>query len=190
MMKYPFDCISDLVFADQYIEPADVILVPGSSKPQAVIKAAGLYKDGFAPYILPSGGPNNKLQQYLSEWEFLKQEAMKHGVPEKAILKEDMARNTFENARFSLRILEKSGIPFNKAILVCKEYHSRRALLTYQTVFPEDVTFFVYPVADYRGIRKDNWYTDEEWIRIVMGEVVKIGKYFEKEIVGLAQKYG
>lgn len=47
----------------------------------------------------------------------------------------------------------------------------------------------MYPVADYRGIRKDNWYTDEEWIRIVMGEVVKIGKYFEKEIVGLAQKY-
>ena len=106
MMKYPFECISDLVFVDRHIEPADVILVPGSSKPQAIIRAAELYCKGMAPYILPSGGPNNRLEQYPSEWEFLRKEAMNCCLPEEAILREDMAKNTFENARFSLKVLE------------------------------------------------------------------------------------
>lgn len=188
-MKFPFDCISDLVFVDQYIEPADVILVPGSSRPQAIIKAAELYCKGMATYILPSGGQNHKLEQYLTEWGFLKQEAMNHDVPKDAILREDMAGNTFENARFSLQVLKNNNISFNRVILVCKEYHSRRALLTYQTIFPKDVIFFIYPVPDYRGIQKDNWHTKKEWIRIVMGEVVKIGKYFEREIINMAEKF-
>lgn len=189
MTKYPFDCISDLVFVDKHVESADVILVPGSSRPQAIIKAAELYHMGLAAYILPSGGLNNRLEQHTSEWEFLKQEAVNHGVPEEAILREDMARNTFENARFSLKVLQNNNITFNKVILVCKQYHSRRAILTYQIVFPKDVTFFVYPVPDYRGIQKDNWYMKEEWIRIVMGEVVKIGEYFDKEITNIVEKF-
>ena len=189
MIKYPFDCISDFIFVDKHVEAADVILVPGSSKPQAIIKAAELYRKGFAPYILPSGGPNNKLEKYSSEWDFLNQEAIKYGVPEAAILREDMARNTFENARFSLQVLQDNGIPFNKVIMVCKGYHSRRALLTYQTIFPSNVDFFVYTVPDYRGIQKDNWHTNGEWIGIVMGEVVKIGRYFEKEIPKIEAKY-
>lgn len=187
-MKYPFDCISDFIFLDMPMEPADVILVPGSSRPQAVRKAAKLYHLGFAPYILPSGGVNNKLEQYPSEWEYLRQTAMQLGVPDKAILKEDLAANTFENARFSLQVLQEQNIPFKNAILVCKAYHSRRAHLTYQTVFPKDTTFHVCAVPDYRGIQKDNWFTREDWIRVVMGEVVKIGRYFEKYIPELMEK--
>ncbi len=66
--------------------------------------------------------------------------------------------------------------------VVCKVFHSRRALLTYQTIFPKDVTFYVSSVPDTRGIEKTNWFEDDEKIRVVMGEVVKIGNYFECEI--------
>ena len=187
-MKYPFDCISDFVFVDMPLEPADVILVPGSSKPQAIRKAAKLYHLGFAPYILPSGGFNSKLEQPPSEWEYLRQTAMQLGVPDKAILKEDKAANTFDNARLSLQTLREQDIPFKNAILVCKAYHSRRALLTYQAVFPKDTVFHVCAVPDYRGMQKDNWFTREEWIPVVMGEVVKIGKYFGKYIPELMAK--
>lgn len=71
---------------------------------------------------------------------------------------------------------------FRGTILVCKAYHSRRALLTYQSMFPKNTDFFVASVPDKRDITKDNWYLDEEKIKIVMGEVVKIGKYFEPYI--------
>jgi uncharacterized SAM-binding protein YcdF (DUF218 family) len=177
-MSYPFDCISELVFVETETQVADIILVPGGSHPQLMEKAAELYKQGLAPYILPSGSVNPKIPEYSSEWEFLKSIGIKLGVPEEKILKEDQARHTFENAEFSWRVIKENELPVKKAILVCKAYHSRRALLTYQSVFPKDVEFFVAYVPDKREIRKDNWFLDEEKIKIVMGEVVKIGKYF------------
>jgi uncharacterized SAM-binding protein YcdF (DUF218 family) len=187
-MSYPFDCISNLVFAETEIKAADIILVPGGSHEQLMEKASELYKQGLAPYILPSGSFNPKLTGYSSEWEFLRSVGVKSGVPEEKILREDQAKNTFENAEFSLRVIKENKLPVKKVILVCKAYHSRRALLTYQTVFPNDIEFFVASVPDKRGIRKDNWYLDEEKIKVVMGEVAKIGKYFEPHIKKFQEK--
>ncbi len=181
-MGYPFDCISELVFVETEIKTADIILVPGGSHSQLMEKAAELYKQGLAPYILPSGHFNHKIPNYISEWEFLKSIGLKLGVPVEKILKEDQARHTFENAEFSWKVIKENMLSVKQAILVCKAYHSRRALLTYQSVFPKDIEFFVACVPDKREIRKDNWFLDEEKIKVVMDEVVKIGKYFEHYI--------
>lgn len=71
-MSYPFDCITELIFVETCVEKSDVILVPGCSQPHLVERAAELYHKGFAPYILPTGGPNYKISEYESEWEYLK----------------------------------------------------------------------------------------------------------------------
>ena len=82
---------------------------------------------------------------------------IKSGVPEEAILKENRAnKNTFENARLSLGSFKKNNIDVKKAILVCKSYHSRRALLTYQLEFPLNVEFYVSTVTDRTGVTKNN----------------------------------
>ena len=122
-MVYPFDCITNLIFAQTCVQKADVILVPGCSQPQIMVLAAKLYQKGFAPYILPPGGANNEISKYKSEWEYLKTIGIKGGLLEAAILKENKARNTFENARLSLEVLNKNKIDIKKAILVCKSYH-------------------------------------------------------------------
>jgi hypothetical protein len=44
------------------------------------------------------------------------------------------------------------------------------------------VNFYISPVIDKRGISKDNWFSNEDSIRMVMNEVVKIGSYFEDKI--------
>lgn len=181
-MSYPFDCISELVFVKTEIKSADIILVPGGSHPQLMEKAVELYKRGLAPYILPSGSVNFKIPEYNSEWEFLKSIGVKLGVPEEKILKEDQARHTFDNAELSWQVIKRNKLSIKKVILVCKAYHSRRALLTYQTVFPNNVDFFVATVSDKKEILKENWFMDDEKIKIVMSEVVKIGKYFESYI--------
>ena len=181
-MSYPFDCITELIFVETYVEKSDVILVPGCSHPQLMERAAELYHGGFAPYILPTGGANYKIPQYESEWEYLKMVGIKLGVPEEAILKENKARNTFENAQLSREVLKKNNIDVKKAILVCKSYHSRRALLTYQQSFPLSVEFYVSAATDSRGATKDNWFLNTESTSLIMGEVVKIGEYFKDEI--------
>jgi uncharacterized SAM-binding protein YcdF (DUF218 family) len=178
----PYECISDLVFVETEVEESDVILVPGGSHPQLMEKAAELYHNNLAQYILPSGGFNQKLPGYESEWEYLREVAIELGVPEQAILKENQARHTFENAELSLNVLQSLNRPIRKVILVCKTFHSRRALLTYQSVFPSDVQFYVSPVIDKRGVTRDTWFLNNENISLVMGEVVKIGKYFEDKI--------
>ena len=181
-MKYPFDCISEFIFVETDVEKSDVILIPGASQPQLMEKAAELYNRGFAKYILPSGGVNPKLIHHESEWEYLKTIGIKLGVPENVILREDKAQNTFENAQFSWNFLQSLNIPIRNVILVCKAYHSRRALLTYRTIFPLNINFYISPVIDKRGITKDNWFQNEGSISIVMSEVVKIGNYFRDKI--------
>ncbi|TLS50773.1 YdcF family protein [Paenibacillus antri] len=179
-MPYPFDCISDFMFFETNIEKSDVIVIPGASHPQLAEKAAGLYHAGIAPYILPSGGATPHVK--TTEWEFLRDVGLSLGVPPDAILKEDQATNTFENARFSLNALHQHGIQPKKVVLVCKNYHARRALLTYQFVFPRETGFYVSPVIDKTGTTRDNWYLSETRINYVMNELEKVGKYFRPAI--------
>lgn len=175
-MSNPFDCITDFIFVETEVSPADVILVPGANHPQLMEKAATLYKQGMAPYILPSGG--YKPHVGTTEWEYLRNIGIINGVPEEAILIEDKAQHTLENARFSLEVLQRKGICPKKVIIVCKAGHSRRALLCYQAEFPIDCEFLVSPCIDRYGITKENWFLSEVGINRIMAEVKKIGTYF------------
>ena len=47
--------VEEFVFAESQPEKADIIFVPGNGFPDMAEKAASLYKEGYAPYILPSG---------------------------------------------------------------------------------------------------------------------------------------
>ncbi|WP_422656826.1 YdcF family protein [Paenibacillus sp. EC2-1] len=179
-MSYPFDCISDFMFFETELGQADAILIPGASQPQLMERAAELYHQGLASIILPSGGSTPHVE--TTEWEFLRNVGISLKVPPEAILKEENATNTFENARYSLEVLQQQSIHPKKIVLVCKNYHARRALLTYQFLFPVGTVFYVSPVIDKSGTTKDNWYLDEKKISLVMNELEKIGKYFRLQI--------
>ncbi len=64
----PYDCITDFIFYETIIEKSDIILIPGGSHPEQMIKAAELFHNGMAPYILPSGGVNSRLRE--TEYEY------------------------------------------------------------------------------------------------------------------------
>lgn len=187
-MQHPFDSITDFIFLETELASADLILVPGGSSPELMERAAELYLQGLAPLILPSGGYNNRIQDYPSEWEFLRQIAVERGVPDEAILREDRATHTFGNAQFSWQVITEQGLKIEKIIMVCKAFHARRALMTYQTVFPLDIQFYIAPVVDYRGVRKEDWFLDPVRIQKVMSEVVKIGTYFPEHIPAWAEQ--
>jgi len=181
-MNNLFDSISDFIFVEDKPKKSDIILILGGSKPQLMERAVELYHQGLAPYILPSGGINKKLPDWDSEWEFLRNIAITNGVPESAILKEDKALSTLDNAILSWQVIQQDNIKVKRAILVCKSFHARRALLTYQIIFSSDIEFIVCPIIDDRDIRKDNWFLDNAKIIEVMEEVEKIGKYFAKQL--------
>ncbi len=180
--------VTDFIFVENLPEQADVIFVPGSRKIENAIRAAELYKAGYAPYVLPSGrfstvygrfkGVPEKYaadypDAYETEWEFFRAVLMKHGVLDSAILREDQATYTWENAQFSRDVLQKQGIPYRKAILCCHAFHARRALLYYSAAMP-DTQFIVCPV-DTPGYTRHDWYLTEKGRQRVMGEVQRLG---------------
>jgi hypothetical protein len=107
----------------------------------------------------------------------------KKGISEANKLKENRATNTFENAIYSKEVVKENKIEIRRALLVCKAFHARRALLTYQTAFNPLIEYKICPIIDNRDIRKDNWYLDQNKVNKVMSEVEKIGKYFAAYIM-------
>ncbi|WLR42278.1 YdcF family protein [Bacillus carboniphilus] len=186
-MSHLFDRITEFIFVETTVLPADVILIPGSNHPPLMEKAASLYNQGLAPYILPSGGYKDHVG--MKEYEYLRRLGLENGVPQEAILKENQPQHTLENATLSLRVLNKENINSKKVIIVCKAAHSCRALLSYQSVFPKEAKFFVSPVVDRYGITKENWAQSERGIKRIMTEVKKVETYFGQQVPNLINIY-
>lgn len=180
----------EFIFAEDQPEKADIIFVPGNGFPEMAERAAELYKMGYAPCVLPSGrysvvtgvfsGVLSKKElykgSYATEWEFLRDVLMKNGVPKEAVLKENQATFTYENAIFSRQVTDRAGLKIKKAILCCKTYHARRALMYYELLYPE-TEFFVCPASP-DSITRENWRETEAGVEAVTGEITRIIRQF------------
>jgi len=115
------------------LKPADVIIglgygpaknkkgEPKKELVRRVEKAVELYHQGYAPYLLFTGGETGR----GCEAEVMAELAEKMGVPRERIFLETKATDTITNARYSVEIMKEQG--WRKAILVSNPYHLRRA---------------------------------------------------------------
>ena len=192
--------VGEFVFVEDEPGQADVIFVPGASRPEHALRAAELYRAGFAPYVLPSGGFPKTVGRFQgvkekfraeypgafeTEWAFLREVLMRHGVPEEAVLREDRATYTWENAQLSRRVTDGMGLTVRRAILCCKSFHARRALLYYQAAYPE-TRFLVCP-AQLPGYGREDWYLTEKGRAVVMGEVARLGDQVREVFEGMLE---
>lgn len=88
-------------------------------------EAFRLYKEGYADYIIASGGMGDG--EEISEAEAVKRYLIELGMDEKYIIKEDKSTSTLENLKNSKEIMEEKD--FNSAIVVSNKYHLKRASL-------------------------------------------------------------
>jgi uncharacterized SAM-binding protein YcdF (DUF218 family) len=186
--------ITSFIFLEDEPQNADIIFIPGGSWPELAERAAILWNEGYAPFILPSGKYSSKRGffpgsmtksdiyngKYITEWEFLSEVAKKSGVIEEAILCEDSAENTIENAFKSKEVTDIKGLNINRAIICCKAFHARRCLMSYSWAYPE-TEFFLCPVET-QNTNKYNWHTTVEGIERVMGELYRCGNMFKDAI--------
>ncbi|MCR4706911.1 MAG: YdcF family protein [Clostridiales bacterium] len=184
--------LAGFIFVQHEPVPADVIFIAGNAHAEPSERAAALFSAGFAPYILPSGrysvktgyfpgqrsGKRRYPGEFMTEWEFMRTVLIANGVPESAILQEDRATFTWQNAIASRAVLEASGLCIRRAILCCMPVHARRSLLYYSSVFPE-AEFFVCPAEDCE-ITQENWAESAEGIDAVLSEVERCGAQFHE----------
>lgn len=115
-----------------------IVLSEGLSKADAIVclegdgqertkKTLKIFKEGWAPIIIVSGGYDNPPFSIIAEKMagFLVQK----GVPEKKIIVEQNSKNTREQAEEVAKIIKRKS--FKKIILVASDFHQLRAYLTF-----------------------------------------------------------
>jgi uncharacterized SAM-binding protein YcdF (DUF218 family) len=128
------------------ISQADAIVVLGGGteaatypRPQVemngagdrILYAASLYKQGYAPHLLLSGGSLSLLETRNSTPAVEMASILEMmGIPSGEIWLEDASQNTYENALFTHQILAGKGI--QRIILVTSAMHMPRAMLLFE----------------------------------------------------------
>jgi uncharacterized SAM-binding protein YcdF (DUF218 family) len=122
--------------------PADVIIVLGAGltnegEPNWALSrrsehAAELWKNGYAPMIICTGGVGRNVIIPRSEADGCREVLMREGVPDSAIILEDTSRSTEENALNTQAIMAEHG--WQRAILVSDSYHVFRARYIFNSV--------------------------------------------------------
>jgi uncharacterized SAM-binding protein YcdF (DUF218 family) len=163
--------VGRFLIVEDPLDRSDVIVVlSGGRKDERVRQAADLYKAGYAPRVLLSGG---EALMDLPVPDLQKLQAVKHGIPETALLFESRSTSTGEQAQYLRPILEHHG--FRRAIVVTSSYHTRRTRYLFRRAFagsPVDIR--VYPVQRdlFSAVR---WWTREQDTEYVVLEYVKLG---------------
>ena len=190
-MKFLRD-ITEFIFLEDLPEKADLIIVPGNTWPQPARRAAALYHDGMAPYIVVSGRYSKGQQTfagaacegdrykgaYMTEADFLTDVLIREGVPETAVLQERKAEFTLENARYIRRLLEEKKMTAKKALICCQAFHARRCRMYFEYVFQDtDVEFLMCPAVT-QGISRCSWMESQKGLDTVLGELRRCGEQF------------
>ena len=127
--------IWDYMLVGHPLRKADCIFMLGSYDIRVADYAVHLYRQGYAPFLLFSGGVIQKNEWLNVDWdmpeaEYFARYAISKGVPSDRILVENQAANTGENFTCARALLERLGRNFNSFILVQKPFMERRVLAT------------------------------------------------------------
>lgn len=162
-----FDKIDKILFdipKDDGLD-GDCIWVFGSKTwlEERVKIAVELYNSKRAPYILFSGGLGKKGE--IAEAILMKEKAISLGVPEEAILTEEISYNTTENILCSLLVLERKFLlqKIDRLIVVSSPFHIQRLSLTLSRYMPKWIKYS-YCYDENSKLSKINWTKTSETI--------------------------
>ena len=143
-LKIVWDSLYD---ADE-LKNADVILAFGCADPMVAHRAAKLYLDGYAPYIVFSGGLGKGTEGRLakSEAEHYADIAEGLGVPREHMILETRSTNTGENLRFTHELLKDRKI--REALVVHQPNMGKRIRATLEKQWPDKNMIFRIAPAD------------------------------------------
>jgi len=163
------------------LEKADAIVVLGGGNGERVYYACELYKKGYAPLVILTGGP---LAWRLTEIDVMKKQALFYGVPDQEIITENKSMSTLENAKFVIPILKKHDV--RQIILITSPYHMRRAYKTFNKLLRKetiDIIAAPVPPNKYTNFNPQRWWERHEDKQFVIMEYLKLFWYFIKRYI-------
>jgi len=140
------------------------------------IQSAQLLHSGRIKRLIISGGSGNLWRKERKEALFIREQLLKIGIPDSALLVETESRNTYENALFTGKLIDNLHIkgPF---LLITSALHMPRSKKVFLAV---GIPFLAYP-CDYRVYPQSNDFNNTLLPHI---DYLKDWEYLIKEWVG------
>ena len=164
------------------VAKADAILVLCSHDERVAERGVELFREGWAPLIIFSGGWGaiTKTLWDEPEAERFAHIAMSLNVPRESILVEANSTNTGENVEFTKRLLAERGLDPEKFIVVQKPYMERRAFATFRKMCPEKEVVVTSPQVSFRDYLAEYAHhslSASDVVSIMVGDLQRIKLY-------------
>jgi uncharacterized SAM-binding protein YcdF (DUF218 family) len=161
---------------------ADAILVLCSHDKAVAERGAALFLEGWAPWLIFSGGLGAITRNLWTEAEadLFARIALEMGVPAANLLIENKSTNTGENILFTKTLLAEREIDPQKFILVQKPYMERRSFATFRKFWPEKDVIVTSPIAsfsDYLDKYANSALSKDQVVSIMVGDLQRIKLY-------------
>ena len=163
------------------LERRDAIVTFGGHDLRVAECAAQLWLDGWAPWLVLSGGLGYYTSRIWNEPEAQKfrRIALEKGVRADAILVEDESRNSGENVAYTRALLRRQRIDLRRAICVQKPYLERRVLLTLEKQWAECEFLMTSPSIAYDQYPQPDIIDLDRLLNELVGQVDRVEKYPE-----------
>ncbi len=139
-MSEIIESISRFIFVENPPEQADVIMLVGSSQPEAAETGARLWKEGYAPLLLIGGGVSIKTGTfpgpYATEYDFYLDILRKRGVPERAVFGENRSSFSRENAEMARQAADEEGLRSSAQFWCARRFMSAGVSCSTRPPFP------------------------------------------------------
>ena len=166
------------------LQKVDAIFVLCSHDTRVAKRALDLYNEGYAPWVIVSGGAGKLTEELFSkpEAEVFRDILVKGGVSEAKIIVEPTSTNTGENVRFTFDLLNTLGMVFSSFILVQKPYMERRTYATFKKQWPNSETsiFVTSPRLSYEEYVTSGALDKDLVINVMVGDLQRIKEYPKK----------
>ncbi|MCA9349414.1 YdcF family protein [Candidatus Saccharibacteria bacterium] len=160
-----------LTIDDQPEKSAAIIVISGGQTLARAQTGLELFNKGYSSTLIFSGAVTDGDSD--SNAEVMKQYALDQGVPESAIITEDQATNTLENAERIVKLI--GNLSSKRVILVTSPYHQKRSYLTFHKVLGDDWEILSYPSTEPGSDwSKYGWWRTAFGWRITISELAKI----------------
>ncbi len=161
------------LMVEQPIQQADMIVVFAGSNDR-IEHAIELYKKGYAPKIFLSGGRKGN---YSSAGR-MKNTALKKGVPPEAIILDEDAYSTYDNAVHTVELARRKE--YKSGIIVTSPYHMLRSMWTINHVTEKSGLSlrWIPSQSTSSPFRPDSWWKDPDMKKSVIDEYGKLVGYW------------
>jgi len=138
----------------------------GQGYEERVQHAVDLYERGFARNIIFSSGYSYAFKETM----VMKALAVSLGIPERVIILENQAANTYQNVLFTKDILNKNG--WDSMLLISSPYHMRRVWFVFKKIGDQiDVTYSPLPNSLFYARENRDQHGRRAWKQITSSQI-------------------